>query len=205
MITTVIFDMGGVLIDLDLHALVEAFMKIAAPSMKAMSAQDMLGNGGDSPLNAYEKGLISTEEYLDATLRDCREGVTREEVANATFAILKTIPQPRLDAIRKLREKGYTVYLLSNIQDLHWTRINEMMGGWEQYFDKVFLSHEMHMVKPDDRIYEAVAEATALVPADTLYIDDVEANVEGGRRAGWQAIQATGDEWLPIIRQLPQL
>lgn len=205
MIKTVIFDMGGVLIDLDLKAVYMAFAAIANERMKEMSPADMLGNGGESSLHDYELGNITTEEYIDSMLPFCKEGTTRDDVRRATFAILKTIPQQRLDAIKELREKGYRVYLLSNIQDMHWEYINEMMGGWEQYFERVFLSQELHLTKPDDRIYQVVAEATGLVPGETLYIDDVEANVEGGLRAGWQAIQATGDEWLQVVNALPRL
>lgn len=205
MIKTVIFDMGGVLIDLDLKAVYMAFAAIANERMKEMSPADMLGNGGESSLHDYELGNITTEEYLDSMLPFCKKGTTRDDVRRATFAILKTIPQQRLDAIKELREKGYRVYLLSNIQDMHWEYINEMMGGWEQYFERVFLSQELHLTKPDDRIYQVVAEATGLVPGETLYIDDVEANVEGGLRAGWQAIQATGDEWLQVVKALPRL
>lgn len=207
MIKNVIFDMGGVLIDLDVRAMINEFATLVASpaSTASIKEADMLGNGGDSPLHEYELGNISTDEFLDSILYSCKPGTSREDVRRATFAILRDLPKHRLNAITSLRAKGYRVYLLSNIQDMHWEYINELMGGWELFFDAIFLSQRMHLTKPDPKIYSTLQEATGILPEETLYIDDVAANVAGGAAAGWHAVQATGDEWLPIVAALPKL
>lgn len=220
MIRNVVFDMGGVLIDLHIDRMIEAFRKIADPDkMREMSVLDLLGNGGTSSLHDYECGLISTDEWIADMLSQCRPGTTVQQVLDASFAILGDIPEERLEAIRVLRDKGYHTYLLSNIQDAHWEYISSRwLGGISiptadggltpndyVLFDELILSQRVGHTKPDAEIYEALLSKTGIDPSESLYFDDVLPNVEGGLRVGLQAVEAKGNEWLPIVNALPEL
>lgn len=221
MIRNVVFDMGGVLIDLDVNACVKAFMCLSPNPMdtlERMKAGDMLGNGGKTSLHDFELGNISTEEYLSGVLKECKTGTTLQMVSDATMTILKDIPTSRKQAILDLRAKGYHVYLLSNINDLHWPVCQAKMEAplpdangkncsysINEFFHDLFLSHELHLCKPDSRIYDTLIARTGIIPAETMYIDDVEENVQGGLKAGLQAVMATGDEWIPLVKALPTI
>lgn len=208
--------MGGVLIDLSIDRMMAAFTKIAdLERMPKYSALDLLGNGGHSALHEYECGHLSTDEWIEATLATCLPNTTHQQVIDASFAILGDIPAERLLAIRSLRKKGYRVFLLSNIQDLHWDYIStRYLGGIDvagngfndhTLFDDVVLSQRVGYTKPDSEIYEALLSRTGICPEESLYIDDVMANVEAGRRFGLCAAQATGNEWLDMVLSLPSL
>lgn len=194
--------MGGVLIDLDFEGMMRQFSRIATPAMRSLSEAELNGIGGDSAWHLYELGEISTDEYLESMCQQCIAGTTKEEVKAATFAALKTIPQARLDKILEMRKRGYRTYVLSNINDMHWDYIDELMGGWQTYFDDVFLSQRLHLCKPDARIYQALMESTGLQPDEILYFDDRAENVAGGREAGWLSEVVLGDEWFPIVEKL---
>lgn len=213
MIRNVVFDMGGVLIDLAVDRMIAAYGKLVdTAAISQLEKVDLLGNGSGSSLHDYECGLISTEEWVEDTLRSCRPGTTRQQVIDASFTILGEISEQRLDAIRRLRAKGYRTYLLSNIQDLHWDYISSRwLGGIDtpdrgvndhQLFDGLYLSQRIHHTKPDPEIYEAMIQDSGLVPEETLYFDDVKANIEGGLRFGLQAIQSTTDSWIQIVDKL---
>lgn len=142
----------------------------------------------------YQVGAVSTDEFVEAILKICKPGTTRQEVIDAWMAMLIGIPEARRQKLAELHEQGYKLYVLSNINELHavWTR--EQLEGIP--FEAVFFSNEIRMAKPDMRCYEYVIRETGIKPEETLYIDDIPANIEAGRTLGFQCFLNTkADEW----------
>lgn len=197
MIKTLVFDLGGVLVDLDPAACMHAFHKLGMPIATGMTVEDLSRQGMPKVgrmaelMRAMDNGQICGDEFVAATQPLCAQGTTAEEIRQAFCSIIVFKPQ-RFLWIQKLK-KRYTTYLLSNISDLHWAHTirlaQEAEVNMEECFDKCFLSYQLKMTKPDPRIYETLLKETGLNPTETLYIDDFPDNIEAGRKVGMQVFK----------------
>jgi putative hydrolase of the HAD superfamily len=203
---TVVFDLGGVIIDLNVPRCVANFKRL----MGEENVRNVLGIDDEGEgvvavsaatlqlMHDYEYGNISTEQFVASLLAHCFEGVTDEQVRAAWLSMLAELPQWKLDYIAGLRNEGYKTVLLSNSNQMHWDPI------WEQYhlgdyFDYVFASHHLHMAKPNQEIFDHVVREAGIDCAHTLYVDDLEKNRAAGERfAGWRTVESI-DELKKII------
>jgi putative hydrolase of the HAD superfamily len=230
MIKNIIFDLGGVLLDIDLLYCMRQ-MEALGVDLKALETKGgptpagvkgaVLGEGlvANGVMHLYQVGGISTEEFLEGVRRHCRPGTTREEVLKAWNTCCIGIPQYRLDQIAQLRQQGYRIFMLSNTNDAHWQDIKtRCMGGqanMDKYFDQVFLSQEMHMAKPNDDIFLKVLEDIGAKAEDCLFLDDSTANVEAARALGFHAtkvevsktqngkvVAPPSEDWTTTINQI---
>ena len=188
--TIFIFDLGGVLIRLNVGRSMRAFEALMGErNMHQILGMDNRGEGvkavsvASKQLMAdFERGLISTDRFIDEVLHYCRPGTTAQEVIDAWMAMLDELPKERLDFVDALRAKGHKTYLLSNGNDLHFDFINATYG-LDTHFDALFLSQRMHMSKPEYAIYEAVQTAIGGENNEIVFIDDIETNRLAAERA----------------------
>ena len=129
-VSDIIFDLGGVLLDLDMEGVGKACMRLGInPDFFFVKADAdntstvCHGISAGKAITAYQVGMMSSEEFLSLMLEHSGEGITREDVAEAWNACIGPLPRYRLDMIRALRRKGYHTHLLSNTNDLHWEEI----------------------------------------------------------------------------------
>lgn len=209
MIRNILFDLGNVLIDIDVRRTLRAYQTLLGVEEErgrgvgatVITAGDLIGAGESEWVAKYQVGAISTEEFVDAVLPACKPGTTRQDVIDAWMAMLIGIPEERRQKLVELHEQGYKLYVLSNINELHaeWTR--KQLEGIP--FEAVFFSNEIRMAKPDVRCYEMVMKETGIKPEETLYIDDLPANIEAGERVGFQCFLNTrADEWVKKMNKL---
>ena len=206
---TIVFDLGGVIIDLNVPRCVSNFRRL----MGEQNVRNILGIDDEGEgvvavsaatkqlMHDYEYGNISTDEFLRTLHTYCYEGTTIEDIRIAWLSMLADLPQTKLDYIAALRKAGYKTVLLSNSNQLHWDPI------WEQYhlgdyFDYVFASHHLHMAKPNREIFDYVVREADIDCASTIYVDDLEKNRKaGGQFAGWQTVESI-DELKKLV-QIP--
>ena len=168
--TIFVFDLGGVLIKLNVARCMRAFEALMGEqNMRAVLGMDANGEGVKAVSIAskqlmvdFEKGLISTDKFLSEVQTYCRPGTTRQEIIDAWMTMLDELPAERLQVVDDLRAKGHCVYLLSNGNELHFDFINRTYG-LDSHFDGLFLSQEMHLSKPEPQIF-------------VIFIDDLQAN-----------------------------
>ncbi|MBR7052018.1 MAG: HAD family phosphatase [Bacteroidaceae bacterium] len=199
-----IFDLGGVLIDLDVGRMLKGFEGVGldprmfmAESAEKGATTVCEGMSVGQLLSDYQTGDITTEELLETILPECRPGTTEEQLIEAWNHCLVDIPRERLETVRRWREKGHRTYMLSNTNDLHWRYISTRCFGGkglglEDCFDGVFLSHEMRLAKPDAEIYRSMLQRLGVRAEDCWFVDDAQVNVEAARKEGLQA------EWLDV-------
>ncbi len=186
-INSIIFDIGGVLVDLDKDRCVAAFESIGFPQ-----AAELIDFYHPAEFfNKLERGAITREECCD-TIREIagNPNITDADISGAYSAFLLGIPVEKLRLIRALRERGYKVYALSNINNLVIDRIYEFFESdglsKEDYFDKMYLSYEMKALKPDREIFELLIKDSGVEPSQTLFIDDSVHNINTGREVGFE-------------------
>lgn len=178
-----VFDLGGVLIRLNVARCMRAFEALMGEeNMRTVLGMDSRGEGikavsvASKQLMAdFERGLITSNEFLTQVQAFCRPGTSLQEVSNAWMSMLDDLPQERLEVVDRLRAKGHMVYLLSNGNDLHFHFINRTYG-LDRHFDRLFLSQEMHMAKPEPEIFRTVDEAIHRQNCPVVFIDDIAVN-----------------------------
>lgn len=187
-IKTLVFDLGGVLIDLNFQRALDAFAEAGLTDM----AHEVQSFSRDGIFMDLELGNISTKDFFEAIQKKAGYSLSIEQIAEYWNLILLDIPQEKLELIRELK-KHYTIHLLSNTNEPHWEFICRKCfnkDGYQvsDYFEKVFLSYEMHLAKPDPAIFEQMLADAHLVPEETLFIDDSEANCQTASELGIQTI-----------------
>lgn len=204
-IDTVVFDFGGVLIDLYREKCVEAFRAIGYPQ-----AEEMISLYGPSDiLQKLEAGEITGEELVALIREDSgNNSITYEQVQGAYIAFLGTIPVVKLRAIRALREAGFKVCGLSNINEFVMPYVRERLFTadglkMEDYIEEPYLSYEMGLLKPGAEIFRVMIERSGMTPERTLFIDDSEKNIETARELGFQVYHAGPEEdFTPLLYEL---
>ena len=195
MIKTIIFDLGGVLIDVDMN---RCFHNIKALGVDVDSlTKTSLGSNApvstvcegvtiSGALHEYQIGKIPTDRFITMIQQMSNPGTTRQQVLDAWNSCLLTLPKYKLDFVKQLRSEGYATYLLSNTNDAHWKYILETSfpEPAENYFDKTFLSQEMGMAKPDTEIYAEVLRQIGTPANECLFIDDSSDNCKAAETLG---------------------
>lgn len=205
MIRNYFFDLGGVLMDLDIKGSLQRFAQLVEPHSNGndIVPEDLLGVGENALIQAYQVGSISTGDFIDALKRYCRPEVSESTLIEAWDSMLKGIPIQRVDALRKLHNTGGRIFILSNINEEHlrWSRKHFEEVGLRvgQEIEAAYFSNEIGMAKPDPHIYQYAIEHSGVRPDETLYIDDMAVNIEAGAKQGLQTMCAKGDEWISTI------
>jgi len=180
MINTLIFDFGDVFINLDKSAIERSLFNLGVTSI----TEDMLQTAMQ-----YEKGLITTDEFVTAFTAKY-PSISAAEFKKAWNSIILEFPEYRLKFIEKLStNKNYKLILLSNTNALHIEQVIENMSlyryeRFKRCFDKFYLSHEIHLRKPDASIYEFVLKENLLEAASCFFVDDAKENTEAAAQLG---------------------
>lgn len=203
MIKTIVFDLGGVLMTHNMPGCIQKFKNLLGDNFSMLGLEDN-GEAKEAPISImhdYEIGGASTADFVSALLPLCKAGTTEAEIVDAWVTMHGGIPAERIAAVESL-SKQYPLYLLSNNNEAHWEDVNTKYPDFVGLFRHHFLSHLLRVGKPDPRIFEAadkvimadcVARGEAYDPAETMFVDDLEANCEAARKHGWQACLSLND------------
>lgn len=197
-IRNIVFDLGGVLIDLDRQRCIDAFTALGFPQIERM-------------LDYYcPVGIFNRLERGDATVAETCEAIRREagdptltdrQLCDAYCAFLTGIPVAKLRFVRRLREAGYRTYALSNINEMVWPTVTDVFfraDGYDtdHYFERLYLSFRMRALKPDPEIFRRMIADSGMRPEETLFVDDSPRNVEAAGKLGFRTYRPAPREAL---------
>jgi putative hydrolase of the HAD superfamily len=182
MIKNLILDFGDIFINLDKPATAKAMQPFGFTEITPEL---------NSLFEEYEKGLITTEYFLNTT-NQLFPKAARKNLIDAWNAILLDFPDYRLEFIEELaKTHEYRMFLLSNTNDLHIEFVKNQTGSirYERFkscFEVFYLSYEMKMRKPDSEIFEFVLQENNLIAEETLFVDDTKENTDTAAELGIQ-------------------
>ena len=183
-----IFDMGGVLVDLDIEDCKRAFKDYLGYDRidEIIDPCHQTGISGD-----LDEGKLTAEEFRQIVLSESRPGSPVEDVDRAMWHILTGIEPYKISLLKRLAE-NYDLYMLSNNNAICLPRSRQLFAEagatLEELFRKCYFSFEMKALKPSEEFYKAVMEDIGGSAEDMLFIDDSQKNVDGSIRAGLPAV-----------------
>jgi len=201
MIKNLLFDLGGVIVDIERQNCVDAFMKLGLEN-----PDSFFGDYGQKGVfKSIEDGSINIETFHNELHKVLPDTVTDYQIDNAFQKFITGIPVHRLEALRKLRCEGYGIYVLSNTNPIMWRGVLANEFGKEglrreDYFDGIVTSFEAKALKPDRAIFDYAVELLGIDPAETLFLDDSADNAEAARALGFNAVVVEpGSEFIDHI------
>ena len=187
-IKAIIFDMGGVIVDLDIEDCKRAFKEYLGYYRidELIDPCHQKGIYGD-----LEEGKISGDEFRRIVLQDSDPGALAENVDKAMWHILTGISPYKVEMLKRLSE-SYDLYLLSNNNPVCLPRAKAIFEDagipLEKIFRKCFYSFEMKALKPSETFYKAVVREIGIPAEQMFFIDDSQKNVDGAIAAGLPAV-----------------
>lgn len=187
-IRNIIFDLGGVLLNLSPQKTIEAFRQLGLPNV--------IGEGAWSYRHEVflkmERGEISDAGFRDGIRELLPAFASDGQIDRAWNAMLLDFPPSKIDLLRSLKPR-FGLYLFSNTNNIHITHFrNTFRGNFgfdiAELFDQVYYSHEIGLRKPTPGAFLYLLNDAGLVPGETLFIDDSEKNAAGAAEVGIQSV-----------------
>ncbi|MEO8417041.1 MAG: HAD family phosphatase [Ginsengibacter sp.] len=186
----IIFDLGGVLLDLDFTKPPQAFKDLGFPHFELMYSQFKV----DQVFEKLEKGMIDEKEFYRIMLKVAKEGTTIEQVKDAWNSMLLDFRIESLGYLKKLKQ-NFNLFLLSNTNSVHFEALNiilkEQTGldSLDTFFAKSYYSHLIGLRKPNNDVFEYVSQDAVINAAETLFIDDTRGNIIAAKKLGFKTHQ----------------
>jgi glucose-1-phosphatase len=195
-IRNIIFDLGGVLLNLSIANTLTSFANLSRVSPKEIERIFITA----PEFEQYEKGLIDDAGFRDFIRKAYKVNASDADIDSCWNAMLLDIPVTKLELLKKLKTK-YSIFLLSNTNGIHLNYINNVIlpkttgeNNLDAYFYKSYYSQQMGKRKPEPEIFEQVLEENKLVAGETLFLDDNALNTEGAEKIGIKTIYITSPE-----------
>lgn len=212
MIKVIIFDFGGVLINLNRQAAVDRLVALGVHDADAL-----LNNYVQSGLFLdLESGTITPEEFCNSLRMDYGlRNVVDSQIKEAFLAFLLDVPEYKLKLLRQLKSsarnaagESVRIVMLSNTNGIHFPyciKKHFEYDGYKMsdYFDALYLSYEMKSSKPDEEIFLKLLEAEKVKAEECFFLDDGPRNIETAHRLGFQThLVLPNDDLCQIIKNM---
>ncbi len=189
-IKNIIFDLGAVVIDIDLDITYNAFSDLLEISTNEV--RNLLYK--NDIWNKHETGELSDDMLRNFIKSQTHKSISDFQIDHAFNALLIDIPKARIDRIVELSKK-YKIFVLSNTNGIHANCFNNLLYSKTGYanlttiFDQVYYSHLIGLRKPNLEIYHHVLSNSKINANETLFLDDNLDNILAAKSIGIHAIQ----------------
>lgn len=181
--SVILFDLGRVLIDFDHNIAVRRIKNFCS-----LDEKEIFNLFFDSDLtDRYERGVISSFDFFKEAKKMLKAEISYEEfmpIWNEIFT-----PHPGMYEIVEFLKDNYRLYLISNINKLHFEYLQEKFGDHFKFFSYIFLSYELGLRKPDLRIYNLIIDYISTRPQNIIYTDDRVELIDAAKKIGIDAFQ----------------
>lgn len=188
-----IFDLGNVIVDIDFNRVLGAWSDFSRVPLATLKQNFVMGEA----FHRHERGEISDEEFAKALCEEMALSLSYEQFSTGWQAVFVALRPDVIDIMHKLRAKGDRVVVLSNTNRLHTTFWPEQYPEIRAAADRIYLSQEMGMRKPEARIYQQVLAEEGFSADDTVFFDDNAENIAGAERVGITSILVANKATIP--------
>lgn len=195
-VKNIIFDLGGVILDLSITDTLKSFSRLSGLSFKEIERIFISA----PEFEHYEKGTLDDAGFRQFIRKAYHVDCTDEDIDACWNAMLLDLPTKKLELLETLKSR-YNTFLLSNTNGIHLNYINQTIlpkaagiSSLDDYFHKSYYSHRMGKRKPDAEIFEQVLEENNLQAAETLFLDDNGLNTEGAAKVGIRTVYITSSD-----------
>lgn len=187
-IRNIIFDFGGVILNIDFQRSIDAFRRLGIGHDPAFFSQF----GQSEVFDRLETGHITEKEFYDAIRQSTGIAVSDADLRKAWDALLLDMPDERVELLKKV-SRHYRIFLLSNTNAIHYETYNGAFRAkyghdFDELFEKAWWSFRIGMRKPYTETFLWVLQDGGLNAGETLFIDDTLKHVEGARKAGLKGL-----------------
>ncbi len=200
-IKTILFDLGGVIITLDQSQAVKRFEDLGVyDAQQRLNPYKQQGIFGE-----LENGLITAEYFRSEVSKITGHEISMKQCEYAWQGYAKEVPERNLEALIRLRQEGFRILLLSNTNPfmMAWVESNEFDGKGHPisyYFDRLYLSYQMKLMKPDENIFKSLLSTENITPSEILFVDDGPRNVTVAKELGMNTFcPENGADWTKQI------
>jgi putative hydrolase of the HAD superfamily len=179
----IIFDLGAVILNIDYQKTIDGFTKLGIKKAATLYSKKVQKN----LFNQIETGKISKQKFL-TELRKQTDNANIKLIEQAWNSMLLDLPEERLELIKKLKS-NYEIYLLSNTNTIHIEAFKKKLGNvkWLSFcnlFDKMYLSHDLGIRKPDVKIFKYILKEQKLKAEEVFFIDDSPQHISSAKKLG---------------------
>jgi glucose-1-phosphatase len=184
-IKNIIFDLGGVLINIDYYKTINAFKALGISNFEQMYSQIT----ANELFENMETGKTTEDEFYEAIKQTAPTPLTNQQIKDAWNSLLLDFRPHSIDYLKSLSLQ-YNLYLLSNTNSIHQAAFNNLFTKEfngkhiNDYFVKAYYSHQINLRKPYKKIYDFVLADANLKPQETLFIDDSKMNIPAANELG---------------------
>lgn len=205
-IKNIIFDLGGVILDLNYQATIDAFVEIGIKDFSSLYSQKEQKQIFDD----FETGKINSNQFISSIQSLTQNYISKDEIIAAWNAMLLEINPKKLDYLLSIKER-FRIFLLSNTNEIHISKFEGVLAKKNELkkfydcFEKVHYSSRLSLRKPNVDCFKTVLEINHLNASETIFIDDSIQHIEGALKCGIKAYlfpqNYTIQDWLPDIIQ----
>jgi putative hydrolase of the HAD superfamily len=172
----IVFDIGNVIFEWNPQKLVDSLFKFKTENKEAM--ENIIDH---EDWQMLDKGTLSLEEAIARANDRCNIDVNKiRKLFEETPKSLKPI-QDTIDIIMELSEKGYNLYVLSNMHKHSYEYLSETYNIW-RHFSGIVISSHIKSIKPEPEIFEYLIGTYNLIPRNTVFIDDLKCNIDAAKK-----------------------
>lgn len=202
-IKNVVFDLGGVIVELDTQRPIDRFKEVGV-----MDAEQLLDPYEQKGLFLeFENGTVDLNTFQKKLSEHSGKELSLDDIHYGWLGFMLDVPQEKLDYIGELRKK-YKVYILSNTNPIimRWAKSGVFCPSGRpltDYVDKIYASFEIGLTKPDSRIFEYMLADGNMLPSETLFVDDSQKNIDTAVALGLHTYKPmNGEDWREAVDRL---
>jgi len=195
----VILDLGGVILNIDYNLTINAFKDLGFDNFEAQYSK--LEQSG--LFDKLETGRVEEDEFI-AEIQKSIPIASAEQIISAWNALLLDFPEGRIETVQAIASQ-FPTYLLSNTNSIHYKEFNKTLQSQtdisdiKSLFKKAYLSHEIHLRKPNKEAFQLIIDENELDPERTLFVDDSPQHMEGAKKLGIQAYHMKDNDSLEAL------